>query len=191
MATDWTINSDIYDIMQSIKNVQKRYIEDEDETTLSLGVFGFIADTEAKKIQTSTILTGQLGNEMFATRAKLTKNVLAHATFNGITDINAVPAKITITICVKTDDINRYLDTDTNCFYLEANSPIFIDKYEFHLDYDVRIKKIKLSDDSYSYSAQYVTVDENDNKIINRYWTLIRYDNITRTIVITKFIRSS
>ena len=77
MATDWTINSDIYDIMQSIKNVQKRYIEDEDETTLSLGVFGFIADTEAKKIQTSTILTGQLGNEMFATRAKLTKNVLA------------------------------------------------------------------------------------------------------------------
>ena len=91
MATDWTINSDIYDIMQSIKNVQKRYIEDEDETTLSLGVFGFIADTEAKKIQTSTILTGQLGNEMFATRAKLTKNVLAHATFNGITDINAVP----------------------------------------------------------------------------------------------------
>ena len=173
MATDWNINSDIYDIMQSIKNVQKRYIEDEDETTLSLGVFGFIADTEAKKIQTSTILTGQLGNEMFATRAKLTKNVLAHATFNGITDINAVPAKITITICIKTEDINRYLDTDTNCFYLEANSPIFIDKYEFHLDYDVRIKKIKLSDDSYSYSAQYVTVDENDNKIINRLSTII------------------
>ena len=173
MATDWNINSDIYDIMQSIKNVQKRYIEDEDETTLSLGVFGFIADTEAKKIQTSTILTGQLGNEMFATRAKLTKNVLAHATFNGITDINAVPAKITITICVKTEDINRYLDTDTNCFYLEANSPIFIDKYEFHLDYDVRIKKIKLTDDSYSYSAQYVTVDENDNKIINRLSTII------------------
>ena len=175
MATDWNINSDIYDIMQSIKNVQKRYIEDEDETTLSLGVFGFIADTEAKKIQTSTILTGQLGNEMFATRAKLTKNVLAHATFNGITDINAVPAKITITICVKTEDINRYLDTDTNCFYLDANSPIFIDKYEFHLDYDVRIKRIKLKDNSYSYSAQYVTTDENDRRIINRLSRLDEY----------------
>lgn len=171
-TTDWNINSDIYDIMSSIKEVQKRYIEDEDETTLSLGVFGFISDTEAKKIQTATILAGQLGNEMFATRANLTKNVLAHATFNGINDINAVPANITITICVKIDDINKYIDIDTDCFYLEADAPIFIDKYEFHLDYDVRIKRIKLKDNSYSYSAQYVTTDENDRRIINRLSTI-------------------
>lgn len=166
MATDWKINTDIYDIMQSVKNVQKRYIEDENETTLSLGVFGFIADTEAKKIQTATIMAGQLGNEMFGSRANLTKNVLAHATFNGITDINAVPAKITVTLCVKASDIDTYLKDDY--FYLEANAPIFIGSYEFHLDYDVKIKKIKVSDDTYSYSAQYITADENDNKIINR-----------------------
>lgn len=165
--SEWNINSDIYDIMSSIKNVQKRYIEDEDETTLSLGVFGFIADTEAKKIQTATILAGQLGNEMFATRANLTKNVLSHAIFNEIVDINASPAKITVTICVKSSDIDKYL-MDGQYFYLEANAPIFIDTYEFHLDYDVRVKKIKTSDTTYAYSAQYVTTDENDNKIINR-----------------------
>lgn len=165
--SDWTINSDIYDIMSSIKGVQKRYIEDEDETTLSLGVFGFIADTEAKKIQTATILAGQLGNEMFASRANLTKNVLAHATFNGITDINAVPAHITITICIKTSDITNYID-ENDCFYIEESAPIFIDKYEFHTDYDIRIKKIKVSDDTYAYSAQYIMTDENDNKITNR-----------------------
>lgn len=164
--TDWSINTDIYDILSSIKNVQKRYIEDEDETTLSLGIFGFIADTEAKKIQTATILAGQLGNEMFPTRANLTKNVLAHATFNGITDINAIPASITITICVKTKDIDKYkID---NIFYLDASTPIYIGNYEFHLDYDVKIKKIKVKDNDYSYSAQYITVDENDNKIVNR-----------------------
>ena len=50
-TTDWNINSDIYDIMENIKSLQKRYIEDEEETTLSLGIFGFLADTEAKKIQ--------------------------------------------------------------------------------------------------------------------------------------------
>jgi hypothetical protein len=166
MGTDWTINSDIYNIMSSIKGLQRRYIEDEDETTLSLGVFGFIADTEAKKIQTSTILAGQLGNEMFPTRAMLSKNILAHATFNGITDINAVPAKITVTICIKVSDIDKYLIE--NCFYLEAIAPIFIGKYEFHLDYDVRIKKVKVSDTTYAYSAQYITTDENDRKIINR-----------------------
>lgn len=166
--SEWKINSDIYDIIGSIKDIQKRYIEDEDETTLSLGVFGFIADTEAKKIQTATILAGQLGNEMFAGRANLTKNVLSHAIFNGITDINAIPAKITVTLCIKIEDIDKYLNYDNNSFYLEANAPIFIDKYEFHLDYDVKIIKIKVSDDSYSYSAQYVITDENDNKIINR-----------------------
>ena len=130
---EWKINSDIYDILNSVKGVQQRYIEDEDETTLSLGVFGFIADTEAKKIQTATILAGQLGNEMFPERANLTKNVLTHAIFNGITDINAVPAKITVTICIKLSDIDKYLDIDTNSFYLEAIAPIFIDSYEFHL----------------------------------------------------------
>lgn len=167
MSSEWTINSDIYDIVESIKNVQKRYIEDEDETTLSLGVFGFIADTEAKKIQTATILAGQLGNEMFPSRAQLTKNVLAHAIYNGITDVNAVPAVMTLSICIKTDDIDTYLIDNEN-FYLSADCPIFIGDYEFHLDYDVRIRKIRVSSDTYSYSAQYVTTDENDNKIVNR-----------------------
>lgn len=163
---EWSMNSDIYDILNSVKNLQQRYIEDEDETTLSLGVFGFIADTEAKKIQTATIMVGQLGNEMFATRANLTKNVIAHATYNGITDINATPAKITATICIKLTDIDQYA-MDDGCFYLDADCPIFIDKYEFHLDYDVKVKRKKLADDNYSYSAQYVITDENDKTITN------------------------
>lgn len=166
-TTDWNINSDIYDIMENIKTLQKRYIEDEDETTLSLGVFGFIADTEAKKIQIATILTGQLGNEMFPSRAILTKNVLAHAISYGISDINAVPAKIQLTICIRIADIIANLKNDED-FFLDADCPIFIGEYEFHLDYDVKIRRIKVGSDSYSYSAQYVLTDENDNKIINR-----------------------
>lgn len=166
-TTEWNINSDIYDIMENIKSLQKRYIEDEEETTLSLGVFGFLADTEAKKIQIATILTGQLGNEMFPSRAILTKNVLAHAINYGISDINAVPARIQLTVCIKISDIVANLINDED-FYLDANCPIFIGDYEFHLDYDVKIRRIKVGSDSYSYSAQYVLTDENDNKIINR-----------------------
>ena len=167
MANQWNISTDIYGIVDSVKEVQKRYIEDEDETTLSLGVFGFIADTEAKKIQTSTILAGQLGNEMFPTRAKLTKNVLAHATYNGITDINAKPADITITLCVRLEDLDKYLIDGK--FYLDSTTPIYIGEYEFHLDYDVEINKVKVKENSYSYSARYITVDKvTDKKIINR-----------------------
>ena len=172
MGTEWSINSDIYDIVDSVKKLQQRYIEDEDETTLSLGVFGFISDTEAKKIQTATILAGQLGNEMFPARANLTKNILAHAIYNGITDINATPARITLSICIRLEDINAHLVNNED-FYLDADCPIFIGNYEFHLDYDVRIRKIKVSADTYSYSAQYVLTDENDNRIINRLSNII------------------
>lgn len=164
--SDWTINSDIYDIVSNINDLQKRYIEDEDETTLSLGVFGFISDVEAKKIQTSIIMTGQLGNEMFPTRSMLTKNVLTHAAYNGISDINATPARITITLCTKVSDImsNSYED---GFFYFDHLTPIYIGNMEFHFDYDIKITKRKING-VWSYSAQYIVTDENGKKIVNR-----------------------
>ena len=168
-TTDWNINTDIYSILESVQNVQRRYIDDEDETTLSLGPFGFLADTEAKKIQTQTIMAGQLGNEMFPSRARLTKNILAHATYNGITDINAVPAHIMVTLCIKVDDIDKWEVNDK--FYLDSDCPIYIGKYEFHLDYDVVIKRALVSEaegkKEFAYSAQYIT-EEDGKPIVNR-----------------------
>ena len=175
----WNINTDIYDIVGSVNELKKRYIEDEDETTLSLGIFGFIADTESKKIQTATIMAGQLGNEMFPTRARLTKNILTHAAYNGITDFNATPAHITITLCIKTSDIEKYKvvdDQNREYFFIDHMSPIFIEDYEFHPDFDIRIRRKKVIENdvtSYSYSAMYIVEkpDPNDPtkivKIIN------------------------
>ena len=45
-ATDWNINTDIYDISSNVRDIQKRYIDNEDETSLSMGIFGFLSDTE-------------------------------------------------------------------------------------------------------------------------------------------------
>ena len=165
--TDWNINTDIYGIVESIQNVEKRYIEDENETTLALGIFGFVADTEAKKIQTSTIMAGQLGNEMFPTRANLTKNVLTHAAYTGISDFNATPASITVTIGIKEEDIDKYVDEVTGEFFLDSYAPIYIGSYEFHLQYDVKIIRKRNSDNTYGYSAQYVMEDEEGISLIN------------------------
>ena len=164
-VTDWNINTDIYNIAENVNNLEKRYIEDKDETTLSLGIFGFTSDIEAKKIQIATVMAGELGNEMFPTRAKLTKNVLSHAVYHNIEGINAKPATITLTICIKMEDIEKYIEN--NRFYLEADMPINIEDYEFHLDYDVMITR-KRAATGYSYAAQYIVTDENDRKIINR-----------------------
>ena len=95
-TSQWNISTDIYSIVDSVNKLKARFVEDENETTLALGIFGFIGDTEAKKIQSSIIMTGELGNEMFPARAKLNKNVLAHAIYANIEGINATPAILVV-----------------------------------------------------------------------------------------------
>lgn len=158
MATEWNMNTDIYDITSMLNELKKKYIEDEDETTLALGIFGYLTDVEAKKIQSSVIMTGQLGNEMFPTRARLTKDVLTHAIFNSVTDVNAVPAEITINMGIKVSDLEKYISN--NKFMFDAESAIYIDDYEFHFDYDIILSRSKVGD-SYMYSAHYDMTNEN------------------------------
>lgn len=166
--TEWNITTDIYDITNSLNQLKRRYLDDEDETTLALGIFGYITDTEAKKIQTSTIMTGQLGNEMFPTRAKLTKNVLAHAIYCNIDDINAIPSKMTINIGIKVEDFEKY--AISNKFIFDAKCPIFVGDYEFHFDYDIILSRSKTSSNSFVYSAHYdMTVPNRLSNITDPY----------------------
>ena len=169
--TDWNISNDIYDIVSSVNNLQKRYIEDETEATLALGLYGFLADTESKKFQTSVIMTGKLGNEMFPTRAQLTKNVLTHAIYNNIPDINATPAKVMLNMGIKVDDIDKY--AINNKFIFDSTCPIFIGSYEFHFDYDIIITRNNIGstdEPRYVYSAQYDMTEENKlSDILNQY----------------------
>lgn len=151
--TDWNISTDIYSIVDSVDKLKQRYIDDEDETTLALGIFGFLSDTESKKIQTSVIMTGQLGNEMFPTRANLTKNVLAHAIYCNIEDINAIPAHMVINIGIKVDDLDKYMQN--NKFVFDHMNPIFIGDYEFHFDYDIILVRSRTASGAYMYSAHY------------------------------------
>ena len=108
--SEWDISTDVYSIVEMVDNLKKKYVEDENETTLALGIFGFLGDIEAKKIQTSTIMAGELGNEMFPARARLTKNVLAHAIYANIDGINATPARMTVNIGVRESDLVVELD---------------------------------------------------------------------------------
>ena len=157
-STEWNINTDIYDIVNSLNEVKKRYIDDETETTLALGIYGYVTDTEAKKIQTSTIMTGHLGNEMFPTRSKLTKNVLAHAIYCNIQNINAVPAHMTINIGIKVEDFERYAEDSK--FIIDHMCPVFVGEYEFHFDYDILLSRSK-KEGSNVYSAHYIMDIEN------------------------------
>jgi hypothetical protein len=181
-TSDWEISTDVYGIVNTVDRVKSRYIDDETETTLALGIFGFLGDIEAKKIQTSVIMTGELGNEMFPTRAKLTKNVLTHATYSDISNINAIPAIITLNLGIRLDDLNTNMVEDE--FTIDAQSPIYVGDYEFHLDYDIivtRAKSKNADEDSYVYSAQYKLYDDYGNIINNR------LSDVTNQYLITPF----
>lgn len=160
-ATEWSISNDIYSIVEAVDNLKKRYVEDENETTLAIGIFGFLGDTEAKKIQTSVVMAGELGNEMFAQRAKLDKNIITHAMYCNIEHINAVPASIITTLMIKEEDLDAMMVD--NKFLLDHNCPIYIEDYEFHLDYDVLIKRVKNTqreDEEWIYTATYQGLED-------------------------------
>ena len=160
-TSQWNISTDIYDISSSIDNLKARFIDSEDETTLALGIFGFISDTEAKKIQINTIIAGELGNEMFPNRAKLDKNIITHAMYSNITNINAVPAAMTVDIAIKEIDLDAYVKNDE--FIFDKECPIYIGDYEFHFDYDIILKRQKKKGtDTYFYNAVYDMDDINE-----------------------------
>ena len=158
---EWSVTNDIYSIVDAVDNLKKRFVEDENETTLALGIFGFLGDTEAKKIQTNVIIAGELGNEMFPQRAKLDKNIITHAMNCNVEHINAVPASITVNLMIKEEDLDNLMQN--NEFILDRYCPIYIEDYEFHLDYDVLIKRIKNTrrdDESWTYTATYSGMDD-------------------------------
>lgn len=158
--TEWGLSTDIYGIRQMVEDVKKRFVDDVDEETLSIGIFGFIGDIEAKKIQIASIMTGELGNEMFGTKAKLSKNVLAHAIYQNISNINARPAEVTVSIAINVVDMERYMKNGR--FVFDRTCPIFVGNYEFHFDYDVILQKSQSAAMAQPvYSARYDMTHEN------------------------------
>ncbi len=137
-TSNWEISTDIYNIVETVEKLKKRYI-DEDESTLSMGIFGYVGDIESKKIQSAIIETGELGNEMFPSRAKLDKNILTHAIYQNVEDINAEPSFIVCNIGIKVSDLDKYMKNGR--FIFDRDCPIYVGNYEFHFDYDVILQR--------------------------------------------------
>lgn len=172
--TNWVPSSDIYNIVNMVKDTKARFIDDQDETTLTVGIFGVLGDIEAKKIQSAIQETYILGNEMFPTRARLTKNLITHAAYHNITHINARPSSIVLNIALRVDDLDQYM-TNTEYgdqeFFFDHTCPIYIGDYEFHFDYDIRLGRSwhhRYDDNGnkiYSYTARYIIDPDDPNPI--------------------------
>ena len=150
-----TVNSDIYNLSQLVDDVKSEFIPDETEETLAISTFGYIGALESSRLQTQVQMTGELCNEVFPSRARLDRNVITHAIMANIENINAIPAKMTAFLALKESDIMDYFDSN-NIFTVDRECPLYIGDFEFHLEYDIKLKKIYIEKKSINtYTAQY------------------------------------
>lgn len=147
------VNADIYDVSKLIDDLKTSFIPEETEETLAIGSIGYIGAIEAKRLQTQVRMTAELANESFASRARLERNVITHAIIAGIENINAVPAKMDVILGIPQSDILNMMQSDT--FVLDRECPIYIEDFEFHLEYDIIIRQIRTARNEKVYTAQY------------------------------------
>lgn len=155
---DTLLNANIYDIHQYIENIKKRYV-DEDEITLSMGIFGYLGDVNSNALQNAVTMAAEYSNEAIPIKAKFEKNVISHALMLGINKIFAEPATMQAMFVFYEDEL--VLNTISDTFRFDRDIKIMVGDYEFHLPYDLIIKRIELPTGEYIYTGMYDTTQSN------------------------------
>ena len=160
------LSTDIYDISAFFDQIRKNHISNIDETSSMIGIFGYMNEMFSQSLQNALIVAAETSNETIPTKAKFTKNIINHIMNLGITDIFAKPAIMSMMIYIPISYIEKNsisIDDTKKRFILDKRSPIFIDKYEYHLDYDIIITRIKNSNNKIVHTAMYDLFDGNNN----------------------------
>ena len=164
------LTTDIYQISEFIDTIRQNTISDIDATSAMVGIFGYITEIHSQSLQDVLIKISEMTNETIPTRAKFHKNVLSHAMNLAIRDILANPAVMTMMIYLPVEYIeNNFVEfnpaTGRGKFILDRNIPIRINEYEFHLDYNVIINRIRNENKAFTYTALYDLFESGSNTI--------------------------
>ena len=194
-----TLTPDVYGINDYINQIKKQFTPDVEEDTLMLGIFGYTGQVFSDLMQNSIVMASEFANESIPTKAKFEKNIIAHALGLGITDINAIPAKLDVFLVFMEEDIINWAKARNADgkelpweFVFGKENPIYIGDHCFHTDYDILIRKVKLensgSEDKFAYTAKYlIDIDNPISDITNPYLTApIRMRTNASTILFTK-----
>ena len=157
---DTVLSTDIYEISDFIDSVRQNNITDISDTASIVGMFGYMNEIFSQTLQNTLIVVSETSNETIPTRAKFSKNVIAHALNYGITKIMSQPATITLMIYMPVSYIESNFTelnqtTGKAKFIFDKDVPIYVDEYEFHLDYDIIFTRVKNPSGNYIYTAMY------------------------------------
>lgn len=149
------LTTDLYEIADYVGEIQADNMDGVSSDTLMLGIFGYMREVFSQTIQNTIIMASEFANEGIATKAKFEKNIIAHALGLGITNINAVPAQIEVYLTFIEDEIINALGGGSGDFIFDRDNQIFFDDLEFHPDYDIIIRRVRLSNGEFTYTAMY------------------------------------
>lgn len=160
-ASDSVLSTDIYEISDFIDQVRRNNISDVSDTASIVGIFGYMNEIFSQSLQNTLVVVSETSNETIPTRAKFSKNIIAHALNYGITKLMSQPAVMTLMIYLPLNYLElNFTEQDatsgTAKFIFDKDVPINVDEFEFHLDYDVIINRIKNPNTGkYTYTAMY------------------------------------
>ena len=148
--------TDIYDCMTFVNDIKKKYINLDDEP-LDMGIFGYLGEVHANILQNSAIMSAENSLEGLPTKAKYIRNLYQHAYSSGLY-VEATPAVMQACLVLPEDSILRYMNKEGE-FVIDRECKIIVGDYQFHLDYDVIIKRYVISeqDEEVRYNATYDT----------------------------------
>ena len=149
MALDLT---DIYQCQELIDEMKKKYTDISDEP-LQMGIYGYLGEVHSNILQNSAQTAAENALEGLPTKAKYPRNVLNHAYSLGIST-TATPANMNVILFLPEERIDSNLD-GTGRFYIDHLEAINIEGFEYHLDYDIVIRKVQLPNKEVIYTAQY------------------------------------
>lgn len=147
------ISSDIFKSMDFASELQKKFYDVEDQSTLAIGTFGAECELFGRTLQNSVRIASELSNEAIPNRAKYEKNIISHAYYLGFSNLEAQPAYMPVQIIIPKAQVEEKMVNDQ--FIWDKDIVINIENLEFHTDYDIVITRNKIGSNKFVYTAQY------------------------------------
>ena len=165
------INTDDYNISEILLGKQLEMMDDMDTEILSLGTYGWLNSVLTRMITSNIKVAADNANEVFPSKSKYDKNILAHAVDKEITDINAVPAKMPILFCILEKGLTTLFEQNSGSpVVLSDECSLAIGDYEYHFQYPIIIDRKIIENNRSVYTAKYDTTYINTlSDIINPY----------------------
>lgn len=171
--------SDKYDITNFMLELAKKHNEDIDESTLLLSQFGFMIESFSNILQSSIVSANLWSREAFPLLATKERSIMTNVATYDIKNINSTPARMEVRLSILEEDLDN-LFTSNSTLNSTTKEDIIIDKacpfiiagYEFHLEYDLILTRIKNNDDRIIYTARYNIDDSNPTSTITNAYLL-------------------